>query len=45
MSALPASIPDDAARAADSRSAATGARAVAVVKSGKAATPWLQVFP
>lgn len=42
MSALPASIPDDAARAADSRPAATGARAVAVVKSGKAATPWLQ---
>ncbi|MGE8440221.1 MAG: ABC transporter permease [Comamonas testosteroni] len=41
MSALPASIPDDAARAADSRSAATGARAVAAVKSGKAATPWL----
>ncbi|WP_407714514.1 ABC transporter permease [Comamonas testosteroni] len=41
MSALPASIPDDAARAADSRPAATGARAVAVVKSGKAATPWL----
>jgi len=42
MSALPASIPDDAARAADSRPAATGARAVAAVKSGKAATPWLQ---
>ncbi|AIJ49421.1 ABC transporter permease [Comamonas testosteroni] len=41
MSALPASIPDDAARAADSRSAATGARAVAAAKSGKAATPWL----
>ncbi len=41
MSALPASIPDDAARAAESRSAATGARAVAAVKSGKAATPWL----
>lgn len=41
MSALPASIPDDAARAADSRPAVTGARAVAVVKSGKAATPWL----
>lgn len=41
MSALPASIPDDAARAADSRPAATGARAVAAVKSGKAATPWL----
>ncbi|KGH26848.1 MULTISPECIES: ABC transporter permease [Comamonas] len=41
MSALSASIPDDAARAADSRSAATGARAVAAVKSGKAATPWL----
>jgi NitT/TauT family transport system permease protein len=41
MSALPASIPDDAARAADSRSAATGARAVAATKSGKAATPWL----
>lgn len=38
MSALPASIPDDAARAADSRSAATGARAVAAAKSGKAAT-------
>ena len=41
MSALPASIPDVAARAADSRSAATGARAVAAAKSGKAATPWL----
>lgn len=41
MSALPASIPDDAARAADNRSAATGARAVATVKSAKAATPWL----
>ena len=41
MSALPASIPDDAARAADNRSAATGARAVAAVKSAKAATPWL----
>ncbi|MGU3627251.1 ABC transporter permease [Comamonas sp. C24C] len=41
MSALPASIPDDAARAADSRPAATGARAVAAVKSGKTATPWL----
>lgn len=41
MSALPASIPDDAARAADSRSAATGPRAVAAAKSGKAATPWL----
>lgn len=41
MSALPASIPDDAARAADSKPAATGARAVAAVKSGKAATPWL----
>jgi len=41
MSALPASIPDDAARAADSRSAATGARAVAAAKPGKAATPWL----
>ncbi|MDR3067071.1 MULTISPECIES: ABC transporter permease [Comamonas] len=41
MSALPASIPDDAASAADNRPAVTGARAVAVVKSGKAATPWL----
>ncbi|MFN3733493.1 ABC transporter permease [Comamonas testosteroni] len=41
MSALPASIPDDAARAADNRSAATGARVVATVKSAKAATPWL----
>lgn len=41
MSALPASIPDDAARAADNRYAATSARAVAAVKSGKAATPWL----
>jgi len=41
MSALPASIPDDAARAADNRSAATGARAAAAVKSAKAATPWL----
>ena len=41
MSALPASIPDDAARAADNRPAATGARAVAAAKPGKAATPWL----
>lgn len=41
MSALPASIPDDAASAVDNRPAVTGARAVAVVKSGKAATPWL----
>lgn len=41
MSALPASIPDDAARAVDNRSAATGARAVAAAKPGKAATPWL----
>ena len=37
MSALPASIPDDAARAADNRPAATGARAVAAAKPGKAA--------
>lgn len=41
MSALPASIPDDAARAADGRPVATGARAVAAAKPGKAATPWL----
>ncbi|NIF83026.1 ABC transporter permease [Comamonas sp. Tr-654] len=41
MSALPASIPDDAARAADNRPAATGARAAAAAKPTKADTPWL----